>query len=32
MIYIETVNSTQLEMKNNFIIQGAVSMFFPAMK
>lgn len=32
MIYIETVNSTQLEMKNNLIIQGAVSMFFPAMK
>lgn len=32
MIYIETVNSTQLEMKNNFIVQGAVSMFFPAMK
>jgi outer membrane beta-barrel protein len=32
MVYIETVNSTQLEMKNNFILQGAVSVFFPAIK
>ena len=32
MVYIETVNSTQLEMKNNLIIQASVSMFFPAMK
>ena len=32
MVYIETVNSTQLEMKNNLIIQAAVSMFFPAIK
>jgi outer membrane beta-barrel protein len=32
MVYIETVNSTQLEMKNNFIIQSAVSIFFPAIK
>ncbi len=32
MSYIETVNSTTLEMKNNFILQGSVSFFFPGMK
>lgn len=32
MVYIETVNATTLEMKNNFILQGAVSFFLPAMK
>ncbi len=32
MVYIETVNATQLEMKNNFLIQGAVSVFFPRIK
>jgi hypothetical protein len=32
MVYIETVNATQLEMKNNFLIQGAVSVFFPQIK
>lgn len=32
MSYIETVNSTTLEMKNNFIVQGNVSFFFPGMK
>ena len=32
MVYIETVNSYQLEMKNNLIIQASVSMFFPAIK
>jgi outer membrane beta-barrel protein len=29
--YIETVNSTTLEMKNNFILQANVSFFFPGM-
>jgi len=32
MVYIETVNATQLEMKNNFIVQAAVSIFFPTIK
>jgi len=32
LVYIETVNATTLEMKNNLLIQGAVSVFFPAMK
>lgn len=32
MSYIETVNSTTLEMKNNFIVQGGVTFFFPGMK
>jgi outer membrane beta-barrel protein len=32
MSYIETVNSTTLEMKNNFILQANVSFFFPGMK
>lgn len=32
MSYIETVSSTTLEMKNNFILQGGVTFFFPGMK
>jgi outer membrane beta-barrel protein len=32
MVYIETVNATQLEMKNNFLVQGSVSVFFPRTK
>lgn len=32
MVYIETVNSVTLEMKNNFLIIGAVSWFFPSME
>lgn len=32
MSYIETVNSTTLEMKNNLIVQANVSFFFPGMK
>lgn len=32
MSYIETVNSTTLEMKNNFILQANVSFFFPGIK
>ena len=32
MTYIETVNSTTLEMKNNLIVQTNVSFFFPGMK
>jgi len=31
MSYIETVNSSTLEMKNNLIVQGNVSFFFPGM-
>ncbi len=31
LVYIETVSSTTLEMKNNFIFQGGVSFFFPGM-
>jgi len=31
MSYIETVDSTTLEMKNNVIIQTNVSFFFPGM-
>ena len=30
--YIETVNSTMLEMKNNFLVQGSVSVFVPNIK
>lgn len=30
--YIETINSTTLEMKNNFVLQGSCSFFFPNMK
>ncbi len=32
LVYIETVSSTTLEMKNNFILQGGVSFFIPGMK
>ncbi len=31
LIYIETVDSTTLEMKNNFIVQTGLSLFFPRM-
>jgi len=31
LVYIETVNSTTLEMKNNFILTGGVCFFFPGM-
>ncbi len=31
LVYIETVNSTTLEMKNNFILGAGVSFFFPGM-
>jgi len=29
MTYIEVINSSTLEMKNNFIVQGAATFFFP---
>jgi len=32
LVYIETVSSVTLEMKNNFILQGGVSFFFPNMQ
>ena len=32
LVYIEAVNATTLEMKNNLLIQAAVSIFFPALK
>jgi len=32
MIYIETIDSTTLEMKNNFMLLGSVSIFFPNME
>ena len=32
LVYIEAVNATTLEMKNNLLVQGAVSVFFPALK
>jgi outer membrane beta-barrel protein len=32
MVYIETVNATTLEMKNNMLLQMSVSFFFPSMK
>ena len=32
LVYIEAVNATTLEMKNNLLIQGSVSVFFPALK
>lgn len=32
LVYIEAVNSTTLEMKNLFILQGAFSVFFPTMR
>ena len=31
MVYIETVKSTTLEMKNNFLLLGSVAFFFPGM-
>jgi len=31
LVYIETVNSTTLEMKNNFVLSGGVGFFFPNM-
>lgn len=32
LVYIETVNSTTLEMKNNFVLSGGVGFFFPSME
>lgn len=32
MVYIETIDSTTLEMKNNFMLLGSVSFFFPGME
>jgi|GEM_PF-780521 len=32
LVYIETINSTTLEMKNMLILQGAFSIFFPSMR
>ena len=32
LIYIETISSTTLEMKNNFTMQASVTFFFPGMK
>ena len=32
VVYIETIESTVLEMKQNFILQGGMSFFFPRMK
>jgi len=32
MVYIETVKSSTLEMKNNFIVQASVSYFIPSMR
>ncbi len=32
LVYIETINSTTLEMKNNFIVSLAASYFFPGMR
>ena len=31
MVYVETVKSTTLEMKNNFLLLGSVAFFFPGM-
>ena len=31
MIYIETISSTTLEMKNNFLLLASISFFFPGM-
>lgn len=31
LVYIETIASTTLEMKNNFLLLGGVSFFFPGM-
>lgn len=32
MIYIETISSTTLEMKNNFMLQTSATFFFPGVK
>ncbi|MCP4809890.1 MAG: outer membrane beta-barrel domain-containing protein [Proteobacteria bacterium] len=32
LVYIETVNSTTLEMKNNFVLGAGVTFFFPGMQ
>jgi len=32
MTYIEVINSSTLEMKNNFIVQGSATFFFPNMR
>ena len=32
MIYIETIDATTLEMKNNFVLQASASFFFPTIK
>jgi outer membrane beta-barrel protein len=32
VVYIETVQATTLEMKQNFVMQGGISLFFPRMK
>jgi hypothetical protein len=32
LTYIETVNSTMLEMKNLFLVQGSASFFLPSIK
>jgi outer membrane beta-barrel protein len=32
VVYIETIQATVLEMKQNFVLQGGVSLFFPRMK
>lgn len=32
LIYIETVNATTLEMKNNFIVQASAAFFFPNLR
>ena len=32
MVYIETVKSLNLEMKNNFLLLGSVAFFFPGMQ
>jgi outer membrane beta-barrel protein len=32
LVYIETINSTTLEMKNNFVVSLAASYFFPGMR
>ena len=31
LVYIETINSTTLEMKNNFVLSAGVGFFFPKM-
>jgi outer membrane beta-barrel protein len=32
MTYVEVINSSTLEMKNNFIVQGSATFFFPNLK